>query len=177
MVLQMAEKHLSMFMVALFCFYKADMQRVKVEGAALMLRTQKLVHFLQNICCDVAETSNLLAFAYILFLCAEKACESIEIETGNYLKPTSYPRNADFRHLDRELGLSMYFAFPAQPIYRIAKNPINFRIVCVSGSDMRKWDFWKSWKGHVLFAYAYHNLRCRGQSTWVLKFEGDHALV
>ena len=102
MVLQMAEKHLSMFMVALFCFYKADMQRVKVEGAALMLRTQKLVHFLQNICCDVAETSNLLAFAYILFLCAEKACESIEIETGNYLKPTSYPRNADFRHLDRE---------------------------------------------------------------------------
>ena len=82
MVLRMAENHLSMFMVAVFCFYKADMQRVKVEGAALMLRMQKLVHFLQNICCDVAETSNLLAFAYILFLCAEKACEVLKSRLG-----------------------------------------------------------------------------------------------
>ena len=100
MVPQMDDNRFSMFMVTVFTFYCADLRRAKSEGSVLMRRSVKLVHFLSNIFCDVKETSNLLAFAYIMFQAAESAVESIDIKSGNYLRPSSWPRNADFRHFD-----------------------------------------------------------------------------
>ena len=96
----MGEKFLSEFIVAVFVMFKTDLKKIKDEGPVIVSQMCRVVHFLANVRCELEELANLLSFATILLMSAKEALESVDVTSGNYMKPSKYPSLSCCRRYD-----------------------------------------------------------------------------